>query len=122
MKQVVEKINENQLYTSWRNYVNEVFDNDPSPTTKKVKKRQISLILSMNLLSSYSEATLLRVNSAVEMEYQNQSKRTILRDLNHLMELGLLAKENDSYIANTRVLHGSMAKSRTVSNSGSILD
>ncbi|MCC5815793.1 MAG: Fic family protein [Leptospira sp.] len=122
LKQVLEKINENQLYTSWRNYVNEVFDNDPSPSTKKVKKRQMSLILSMELSTSYTEATLLRVNSAVEIEFMNQSKRTINRDLGHLIELGLLINENDTFSANTKVLHGSMAKSRTNSKNQSILD
>lgn len=124
LKLVLEKINQNQLETSWRNYVNEIFDKDNNSTTKtiKVRKRQMSLILSLDLNSSYSEAALFRVNSAVEMEYRDQSKRTIQRDLSNLIQLGLLVHENDTYFANTNVLRGTMARSTNHTNNNDLLD
>lgn len=112
LKVILEKVNLNQLEIAWRNYVHEVMSSEDAPKTPKVKKRQLSLILSMKLEIDYTETGLLKVNDAIAVEYSGRSRKTFNRDLQSLLAMGLLSESEAGYRANTAILQGIMAKAR----------
>lgn len=112
LKSILEKVNLNQLEIAWRNHVHETFQSAVAPRTTQIKKRQMGLILSMNLEFDYTEDRLMRLNNSIELEYAEKSRRTFTRDLQSLIAMGLVVNSESGYRANTAILRGAMAQVR----------
>ncbi len=113
LQEVFNIVNKNQIELAWRNYVNDSFRSSfNSGKTDLVNKRRLSLILSMVIEMEYTMNELVEINDAIRLQYSSKSKRTLLRDLDALLEMKLIFKtENEKYIANSKILTGSMSSS-----------
>ena len=113
LQDVFNLVNQNQLEIAWRNYVNDVFRlNNQSGKTDSVTKRRQALILSMNIDKDYSLQEIAEMNEIIRVNYSNKSRRTLTRDIDALVEIGVVRKiNNDRYKANSEVLIVSMPAS-----------
>ncbi|MCC6275614.1 MAG: Fic family protein [Leptospiraceae bacterium] len=113
LQEVFNIVNKNQIELAWRNYVNDSFRSSMnSGKTDLVNRRRLSLILSMVIDTEYAMNELSEINDAIRLQYSSKSKRTLLRDLDALLEMKLIFKtENEKYIANSKILTGSMSSS-----------
>lgn len=113
LQEVFNVVNQNQLELAWRNYVSDVFRlNNQSGKADSVTKRRQTLILSMVIDEEYTLLEISELSEIIRLQYSNRSKRTLTRDIDALMEIGVVRKlENDKYKANSEVLMGSMPAS-----------
>lgn len=108
------EVQQHQINTSWKNHVFEVFDNRRNLKQPK-KNRLRSIALSMELLRPYHAADLKILNIDIAAEYRNLSARTIDRDINELLEIGLIEKaEHNTFTASIGRLVDKLPKLRTV--------
>ncbi len=105
LREQVDLVHAQQLNVSWRNYVNETMDRFP---TSKAGDRQRALVLAMPPFDvvSRDELTVLTPNLAAL--YARTGPRTLSRDLNRLLDEGLILREGRSWRANTTVMFAFM--------------
>lgn len=116
LQHVLDRVHENQLTIAWRDHVREIFQRSSSKHTA-VSKRQMSLVLSMDLHRTYLLMELAIINEPLKIQYSGLSSRTLDRDIKTLLEMGLLIRpEAGQYQANTAPLRGSMAQARAGRN------
>lgn len=113
LREVFNQVNQNQLELAWRNYVNDMFRlNNQSGKADSVTKRRQTLILTMAIDKEYSLQDISEINDIIRLNYSNKSRRTLTRDIDALIEIGVVRKSgNDKYKANSEVLIGSMPAS-----------
>jgi len=102
----IELIREQQLDITWRNYVYERFKHIKSPGTPTNHRRR-DLILDLSRKprpEGYSPFEIRDLTPGIAREYAGKSLRTLVRDLNALAQMGLLAAAPHGFAANTDVI------------------
>lgn len=107
LAEILEVIQENQLLITWRNYIYGVFSTRKG--SEAVNNRRRNLILRIPHDRYCTAEEILELHPSVFKHYQEASDRTFLRDLDELMEIGLLEKGKTGYRARIDILGGYMA-------------
>jgi len=114
----LETIQKSQFANSWQKLIYEKF-NDVHMNKKDVFKRQRTLALEIPMDKLISLAEIPELSIKLARLYGNVSERTILRDLEKLLELSIIVKDNGRYRANIGLLKGMIAKRRVSGNHSS---
>lgn len=100
-----------QLSSAWRNYVYDQING--KDLTQNVSKRYAKLLVSMDVMKTYTKDQLLGINPEVAAIYAKITPGTIVRDLRTLSSMGLVNDSGDGkYCANVLELTGSLPKER----------
>lgn len=113
----LEVIQKSQFENTWKSLIFGKFDEIRSTVTEEVFKRQRTLALEMPIGRFIAISEITNVSIPLAKIYSNISDKTVQRDIEKLLELQLVAKLGDKYIANTGVLHGMIAKSKVANHS-----
>jgi Fic family protein len=101
LRSQLHHIREQQWNVAWQNYVHNSFKDKSSPTAE----RQRRLVLD---LSVYSEPVplnkLTEISVRIAKAYANKTNRTLVRDLNKLLEMGLIKRDTVGYRANKELI------------------
>jgi len=110
LEQTLQIIQKSQLENTWQKLIYDKFDDIRSSISEDVFKRQRTLALEFpsDKAPYLSEVSMLTVILA--RAYATVSEKTLQRDLEKLIELELVKKIDDKYIANTDILSGMFAK------------
>ncbi|ABJ76616.1 Fic family protein [Leptospira borgpetersenii] len=113
LQEVFNIVNQNQVELAWKNYVNETFKtNDFSGKSNIVNNRRLALVLSMNLENEYAFKEISEINEILQLQYVGKSKRTLLRDIEALLDMKLIVETKDEkYKTNVQILTGRTAAS-----------
>ncbi len=90
LREQVRFVQYEQKKVAWVNYVHEVLDHDSSRTSHR--RRQ--LVLEMPVDKELSAQDIQYLSSAIASNYGQGHEKTLKRDLNRLMELGLMEKSD----------------------------
>lgn len=109
---ILEMIQKNQMDISWKNYVFNIFNSKKiTGKTEELNKRRRNLILAIPPDEHYTIDELVKVDIETAIVYKDLSSRTISRDIEELLNLELLAiDENGLYYANYDMLKKFMPK------------
>lgn len=103
-------IQENQLQITWRNYIYGIFDNKKATGKASLaNKRRRNLILRIPFDKYLSEKDINELHPTIIRQYSELSERTLSRDIDELLSMGLLDKNKDGYRAKVEVLRKFMA-------------
>lgn len=92
---------EQQWDITWRNYVHEKF-RDKSGMTHH-RRRHLALDLSRET-TSVPLGSITGISPRIAEEYAHKTKKTLVRDLNELMRLGLIERGPDGYRAKREII------------------
>ena len=106
LREQIDLVRAQQLSVSWRNYVNETMDRFP---TSKASDRQRSLVLAMPSFEAVTRDELTVLTPVLAALYARTGPRTLSRDLNRLLDAGLILREGRSWRANTAVMFAFMS-------------
>ena len=95
------QVRDRQLRVAWTNYVHEVMG--ISRATEGRDRRQ-SLVLAMSPGEVYTRQGLVAVAAAATTLYSQVGPKTLSRDLNRLVEAGLIVSEQNGWRANVEIL------------------
>ena len=101
LREQINLVRAQQLNVSWRNYVNETMDRFP---TSKASDRQRALILAMPPFEAVARDELTVLTPVLAALYARIGPRTLSRDLNRLLDEGLILREGRNWRANTGVM------------------
>ena len=101
LREQVELVREQQFDVSWTNYVNEVVNRFPA---SRASDRQRALVLAMPPIQPVPREGLTDLNPAVARLYAGTGPRTLSRDLNRLLNSGLILREGRDWKANTGLM------------------
>ncbi len=105
LKTLVDDVIDSQIKTFWRIHIYETLDSRKSSgKTKSVVKRRRELMLNIPIGKQFTIEQIMTDIPMIFMIYRNLSSATIRRDIEDLLALELIVKENDRYKANTDVL------------------
>jgi len=94
-----------EFKTSWVNYIHEIFQtNKVKSKNEKINKRRRNLILTIPVFKKLSLNEILNLSIDIAATYKILSQRTLMRDIDELIELNLLKNEKDEYWANVDLL------------------
>ncbi len=111
---ILETIQKSQFENTWQKLIYDKFDSIRDQIQDDVFKRQRTLAL------DFPKDRKVKINEVSELSipvaklYASISEKTILRDLERLITLELVKKEEGGYITNTSQLRGMIAKRRKV--------
>lgn len=91
LREHVREVEEEQAATAWVNHVHEQMSLYPSTPARD---RQRALVLAMDKGKTYNRSQLRSLTPAVEARYSDKTYRTLSRDLNRLVDVGLIRKQN----------------------------
>ncbi|MBI2394438.1 MAG: Fic family protein [Deltaproteobacteria bacterium] len=103
LKDQIERIREQQLDITWRNYVYELFKHRESAANT----RQRNLVLELSRKprpEGYTPFEIRDITPRVAREYSQKSLRTLVRDLNALATMRLLVTTPRGFAANTDII------------------
>jgi hypothetical protein len=107
---VLKTIQENQLLITWKNYVYGIFDPKMAAgKTQKANKRRRKLLLEIPYDRYLASDEIMNLKAWIIKEYAGLSGRSFFRDLDELLALDLLEKDNKGYRANVDILKKFMA-------------
>jgi len=107
--ETVKTIQKSQFHTAWRSFVHDLFA-ERKYTKKTVFKRRRELMLAFPLELTVPLAQIPLLNPRIALEYGQLSERTLQRDLDVLIEMGLMNRIENGYRANTAALRMQMAR------------
>lgn len=102
LREVLNVAVERQFHNAWRSYIYDVFANHSF--SKAVFKRRRDMMLSMPLAELKSPKELTETSVEVLRQYASLSNRTVLRDLDFLVEVNLARKVESKFVANSAIL------------------
>jgi len=94
LREQLSVIRKQQWDVTWQNYVHEAFRDQDTVTSRRRKR----LVLAMPE-EPIGRNDLKMVNAKVAADYANKGDKTLSRDLNALVEMGLLRKTGRAYFA-----------------------
>ncbi len=109
LRLTLEKIQESQIKITWQKYVYDQFGS-VDMGHKEVFKRKRTFALEMPLDRRFTFEEIPDLNITLAKLYSNIGDRTVNRDIEELMELKILKKEDNQYYANLSVLNKMIAK------------
>ncbi|MEX1142636.1 MAG: Fic family protein [Thermoleophilaceae bacterium] len=115
-EQIVE-ISRAVFATTWREYV---YDTLPAGTVAQRRQRQVTLMLPSGLQSPDTWVTRSDIRALaprIAELYAGKTPRTVARDMNRLVELGVVLKAGDRFAANSALLLRHLPSSRDFDHS-----
>jgi Fic family protein len=113
LAQTLEVIQKSQFQNTWQKLIYDKFDGIRRDSREDVFRRQRTLALEMPIDRTFSLSEVSSLTVVLAKQYATKlSDKTIQRDLDKLIELGLVRKTNQAYIANTDSLRSMIAKRR----------
>ena len=110
---VLWSVQKHQMYEVWHNYINETLDH-PRVTNKERQKRLYDLLKKIEIGKRYTKREIVTTSADIAVMYALKSERSLSRDLNFLVKIGLLQKEEDHFLANLQPLVECLPKRRLV--------
>ena len=101
LEEQIKFIDSQQMEIFWKDYVFESFGENPGKTDKR--KRNLALDL-WSVPGPVKTDEVRRISARVAEQYSGKSTRTIQRDIESLMEKGLVEKQQGGYSANRQTL------------------
>ncbi|HEX3946578.1 MAG TPA: Fic family protein [Acidimicrobiales bacterium] len=101
LREAIDMVREQQIHVAWINYVHERFADEPHT---KATDRQRSLVLAMPAGQLVPRSDLPGLTTKVARLYAQAGPRTLSRDLNHLLDLGLIRRTGRGYSARSEVV------------------
>lgn len=105
-----EQVLEQQLRVTWTNFVQERLADGPATPSRD---RRQALVLGMAPGVIHSRTELATLNTPVTALYARVGPKTLSRDLNQLVDMGLVVKEESGWRANVDVLAAFLPPSGT---------
>lgn len=102
-----------QIHNAWQNYFYEVLDSEKS-LNKPKRKRLCKLLSKINILEKYTQKSIFETSVDIAVLYSKLSTRSLGRDLDFLVKLDLLNKEQNIYSANIQQLVSRLPESRSI--------
>jgi Fic family protein len=109
LQQILEKIQASQLSITWQKYVYDKF-NSVEMGQKEVFKRKRTFALEIPVDKKFIKDEIPFLNIALARLYSNISIKTLERDIDELLKLEILIKEDNFYFANISALNKMIAK------------
>lgn len=101
LRSQIEVIREQHFMVAWENYVHAQFRDRTSPSNL----RQLQLILDLSKHGkAFAKSDLARVSPEVAAQYARKTPKTLTRDVNALMKMGLIVREESLYKANREAI------------------
>ena len=101
LREQLELVRAQQLDLAWTSYVNKTMDRFP---TSKASDRQRALVLALPESTAISREDLTLLTPPLAALYAGTGPRTLSRDLNRLLDEGLILREGRNWKANTDVM------------------
>ncbi len=101
LRSQLEVIRMQQWDIVWRNYIHESFRDQTSPGAER--QRRLALDLSQKL-EPVPFSKLTDISPRIAKAYANKTDTTLRRDLEKLLEMELIRKEKDGYLANKELI------------------
>jgi hypothetical protein len=105
IRETIDMVRDQQIDVAWVNYVHEKFDGEPNT---RATDRQRSLVLALPRDAAVPRVFLDGLTPKIAKLYANAGPRTLSRDVNHLIDLGLIRREgrglNAEYIARSDIV------------------
>lgn len=114
LKDVLRNAQIHQITGAWFNYIYEVLDRQRIVNRER-RKRLCNLLKKIDIFTKYTPKEIVETSVDVAVSYAKKSERSIVRDLNFLVEAGMLKKEKNKFSANLQVLVERLPESRAVS-------
>lgn len=99
LKEQIDYIRRQQWHVAWINYVHERFHNRNSPSD--VRRRKLLLALSEKL-EPVALSKLTEMSVEISREYHDKTPKTLIRDVNALIELQLIVREKGGRVKANR--------------------
>lgn len=97
LRDQIDSVRKQQLNVAWINYVHETMSRFPSSPTRD---RQRSLVLALPSGSTVAKADLPGLTRELAALYAKTGTRTLSRDLNRLVDVGLVVRRNGGWRSN----------------------
>ncbi len=107
----LKKIQDNQFAITWQKLIYDRFA-EKQFTKKTVYSRQRGLALALPLDASLTEDQVLALTPEIGRAYGSLSARTLRRDLEELIQLGIAVRIEERYRANTTILRQQVPQRR----------
>jgi Fic family protein len=101
----IQDVQAMQRETAWVNYVHERFQNEPPGSTQQ-RRRLLTLTLPEDKLTSRREVR--RLSASLAELYAGKEDKTVTRDLNRLVELGLIRRSEGGYRPQVEIMDAFM--------------
>jgi len=106
LQATLQTIQESQTQLTWKNYIFDKFSELSGQ--KEVTKRKRTLALNFPLDGAYAIAEIPKLNVEVAYLYSSIPEKTLYRDLEELISLEILRKQDGKYSSNKSILNGHM--------------
>ena len=105
LNNILDIVQEEEFKTSWTNYIHEIFQTGKVKSkNENINKRRRNLMLAIPVFKKLTLNEVLNLSVDIAATYKILSQRTLMRDINELIELNLLKNEKDNYWANVDLL------------------
>lgn len=104
LREQLDVVRAQQWNVAWRDYVHEHFAEHPTDSEVRRRRRNLLLDLSTRTEPVPTLAELPDISFRVAQSYAKKSGRTLARDMDALIEEGLVLKFADGYIANKSLI------------------
>jgi Fic family protein len=102
LKEQLDIIRRQQWDIVWRNYVHEMFKDQTSETAQR--QRRLALDLSLSTDASVRLAKIPEISTRMAATYAKKTRKTLVRDVNTLIGMGLLEKTKEGIRAKREVI------------------
>lgn len=103
LAQLAQVLRQPQMETAWRSFIFQRFA-EVEHRKKSVFRRRRALMLAVPLDTTLAPDDLVLLDPDLARAYADLSERTLLRDLDGLVEMGLLAEDDDRFRARTELM------------------
>lgn len=100
LREQLDEIRNEQLRVAWENFVHEEFRDQDTPA----KRRQKHVVLDLTDRPATPAGKLPEISPRVAMGYAGKGSKTITRDVNQLVALGLVRRTARGLVANTEAM------------------
>ncbi|MCF8130717.1 MAG: Fic family protein [Deltaproteobacteria bacterium] len=102
LKEQLDMIRHQQWDIVWRNYVHEMFKDQTSEAA--VRQRHLALDLSLTTDDSIRISKIPEISMRMAVAYANKTRKTMARDVNKLIKMGLLERTKEGVRATREVI------------------
>ncbi len=99
LREQLAYIRDQQHQVTWENYVHKLFQGEDTPA----RRRQKHLVLDMPE-GETARRELTTISTRIAAEYATKGEKTLTRDLNSLMKMGLVIRKGRGYAPNQEVI------------------
>ncbi|MCL2025304.1 MAG: Fic family protein [Leptospirales bacterium] len=111
LESIIAVIHKDQTKSTWNNYVNDVIEKMQNEgKNKNILRRIRQLAYNIPADRFYSLEEIMILNTKIAEEYRGFNQRTLLRDLNLLVEKELFKADKNKFRANYELLHTFLPK------------